>query len=230
MRQIGNALSLRQYGPSPGSHAHDHFQVLLGMEGELELEVQGRGRRIAAGDGCVIAPGARHDFEARAGARCLVLDTTQAAWADCPTGPAQSTAALALAGYLRLALAQHNSLALQYGPLLLLDCWRVPVLAPTHSRRHIDWDALGRWGQLHLHEPLTVADLAQQVFLSPTQFAARCRRETGMSAIQWLRDLRLARARALRTTGLSVGAVAHRCGYQSASALAAAMRRHGSQT
>lgn len=227
MPRAMGSLSLRQYGPSPGSHAHAHFQVLLGVEGALELEVQGRGRRIAAGDGCVIAPGERHDFEARSSARCLVLDTTQQAWADCPTGPTHSAAALALAGYLRLALAQRNTLAVQYGPLLLLDCWRAPVLAPTRSQRHIDWDALARWTQLHLHEPLTVADLAQQVFLSPTQFAARCRRETGMSAMQWLRDLRLARARALRATGLSVVDTAHRCGYQSASALAAATRLHG---
>ncbi len=227
MRRASSSLSLRQYGPSPGSHAHQHFQVLLGLEGVLELEVQGKGRRIGAGDGCVIAPGERHDFEARAHARCLVLDTTQRAWADCPTGPTDSAAALALAGYLRLALAQRNTLAAQYGPLLLLDCWRAPALAPTRSQRPIDWDALGRWSQLHLHEPLTVADLAQLVFLSPTQFAARCRRETGMSAMQWLRDLRLARARELRATGLSVVETAHRCGYQTASALAAALRLHG---
>ncbi|MDO8717701.1 MAG: cupin domain-containing protein, partial [Polaromonas sp.] len=69
------SLSLRQYGASPGSHAHAHFQVLLGLEGVLELEVQGRGQRFGTGQGCVIAPGVRHDFEARSGSRCLVLDT-----------------------------------------------------------------------------------------------------------------------------------------------------------
>ena len=42
-----NGLSVRQYGASHGSHHHDHFQILVGLEGELELEVAGRGRRKA---------------------------------------------------------------------------------------------------------------------------------------------------------------------------------------
>ncbi|MDO8249452.1 MAG: AraC family transcriptional regulator [Rhodoferax sp.] len=227
MHPANGSLSLRQYGPSPGSHAHDHFQVLLGVQGELELEVQGKGQRIAVGDGCVIAPGQRHDFEAHAHARCLVLDTTHLAWADCTSAPAHSASALALASYLKLALAQRNTLALQYGPLLLLDCWRAPTPTPARSQRRIDWHAMAHWAQLHLHKPLTVADLAQQVFLSPTQFAARCRRETGMSAMQWLRDLRMTQARALRATGLSLAQTGQRCGYQSASAFAAAWRLQG---
>ena len=34
-------LSLRHYGASPGSHSHDHFQILLGLSGALDLEVAG---------------------------------------------------------------------------------------------------------------------------------------------------------------------------------------------
>ncbi|OGB29513.1 MAG: AraC family transcriptional regulator [Burkholderiales bacterium RIFCSPLOWO2_12_FULL_61_40] len=220
-------LSLRHYGPSAGSHAHDHFQVLLGVEGVLELEVQGKGKRLAPGAGCVIAPGERHDFEAQTGARCLVLDTTHPAWATCPEHPTQSASALALADYLQLALAQPQALARQYGPQLLLDCWRKPPDAPSRSQRSIDWAALAHWAQGHLHHTLAVADLAAQVFLSPTQFATRCRLETGMSPMQWLRDLRMARARALRAQGLAGALVAERCGYRSASALVAALRQHG---
>lgn len=227
MRPAHGALSLREYGPSPGSHAHEHFQVLLGLQGELELEVQGKGQRIAVGEGCVIAPGQRHDFEARTQARCLVLDTAHLGWADCTGTPAHAASALALANYLQLALTQGNTRALQFGPLLLLDCWRAPAPAPARSQRRIDWQAMADWAQGHLHEPLTVADMAQQAFLSPTQFAVRCRRETGMSAMQWLRELRMTRARALRATGLSLAQTGQRCGYQSASAFAAAWRLQG---
>ncbi len=220
------ALSLRQYGPSPGSHAHDHFQVLLGLEGTLELEVQGRGQRIAAGGGCVIAPGERHDFEADGNAHCLVLDTAQAQWADAVGTPVQPATALALARYLQLALVREDSLAQHYGPLLLLDCWRGPTARSPRSQRRIDWNGLTAWCQQQLHTPLTVADLAQQVFLSPTQFAVRCQQETGMRPMQWLRDLRLQRARQLRAQGLAMADIARRCGYQSASALTAALRQH----
>lgn len=221
------SLSLRQYGPSHGSHAHAHFQVLLGLEGTLELEVQGRGQRIAAGGGCVIAPGERHDFEARGGARCLVLDTDEAGWSTATGAPVQPATALALAHYLQQALVHEDSLAQHYGPLLLLDCWRAPLPRPARHQRRIDWHGLRAWCQRQLHTPLTVADLAQQVFLSPTQFAVRCQQETGMRPMQWLRDLRLQRARQLRAQGLAMTEVAPRCGYQSASALTAALRQRG---
>lgn len=222
-----NALSLRQYGASPGSHAHDHFQILLGVDGALELEVQGRGRRISAGDGCVIAPGERHDFESRSGAQCLVLDSSLSDWGRCPQQPAQSVLAQALAVYLQTALSQGQTMALHHAPALLLDCWRVPLPRAGRVQRPIDWAALQHWARLHWHQPLTVADLAQQVCLSPTQFATRCRAETGASPLQWLRQWRLAHARELRASGLSVAQTALRCGYQSPSALTAALRANG---
>lgn len=218
-------LSLRHYGASHGSHAHTHFQVLLGLDGVLELEVQGCGQRIGTGQGCVIAPGERHDFEARSGSRCLVLDTTHAGWAQCPPQPAQPAHALALAHYLAQALQQTASLAQQYGPLLLLDAWRAPGPAARRYERPIDWDQLAVWTGQNLHESLHVAQLAQQVFLSSSRFAERCRRETGLSVMQWLRSQRLALALQLRDGGLSVAETARRCGYQSPSALTAALRR-----
>jgi AraC-like DNA-binding protein len=226
MHGAQTSLTLRQYGASPGSHAHAYFQVLLGVEGALEIEVQGNGRRIGVGEGCVIAPGERHDFEARTGARCLVLDTADTQWAGCVGNPAQSAAAHALAQYLCHTLEQPHSLAWDFGPMLLLDCWRAPVAPSVRSKRAINWPTLGQWCQDHMHQPLSVADLAQQVHLSPTQFAARCRQEIGVSAMQWLRSLRLARAQALRAQGLPMAVVSLRCGYQSASALTAALREH----
>ena len=35
-------LSVRVYGHSHGSHDDPHFQILVGLEGALELEVDGR--------------------------------------------------------------------------------------------------------------------------------------------------------------------------------------------
>ena len=121
------SLSLRRYGPSPGSHSHGHFQVLLGLAGALDLEVDGRGMRVASGGGCVIAPGAHHDFEASGGSLCLVLDSSDMGWTHC-TAPALQSAppppALTLARYLASALQQGRPLAQAHGPALLLEAWR----------------------------------------------------------------------------------------------------------
>ena len=220
-------LSVRDYGASHGSHDHDHFQILVGLDGVLELEVAGRGQRIAVGDGCVVPPGERHDFEARAGARCLVLDSHAGDWARVsPAAPQPTT--LALARYLAQACADQLPRARQLGPTLLLEAWAPPAvlgLPPRpRPRRTIDWDALARWA-LTAGPAATVAELAARVHLSAAQLAARCRDERGQSTQQWLRGLRLARARDWCAQGLSVAEVARRSGYRSPSALTAAQRR-----
>ena len=222
---LANSLSVRVYNASHGSHTHDHFQVLVGLEGVLELEVQGRGQRVGVGDGCVVPPGAAHDFAAASGSRCLVLDTTHTLWerngTAQPTNPAHT---LALARYLAHSLETDQPMARQYGPLLLLESWMptAPVLRPL---RPIDWTALSTWAQAHWHAPLGVADLAAQVHLSASQFSTRCRAEQGESPMQWLRRQRLAQARIWRASGMSVADTARRAGYRSPSALTAALRR-----
>jgi len=222
-----DALSLRQYGASPGSHSHGHFQILLGLAGVLDLEVEGRGLRVASGGGCVIEPGARHDFESAHGSLCLVLDSAHPGWARM-AHPAPAAHTLPLARYLASALQQGQPLALQHGPALLREAWLPlgPSASPGSPRRRaIDWPALRLWAAGQWQHPLSVADLAAQVHLSPAQFAARCRQEQGLAAMAWLRGLRLEQAQWLRTRGLPVAEVARRTGYRSPSALTAALRR-----
>lgn len=219
-----DALSVRDYSASPGSHAHDaHFQILLGLEGVLELEVEGRGQRIGAGDGLVIAPGDRHDFEARTGARCLVLDSADTAWARLQA-QAQWPDALPLARYLAVACATGRSRARQLGPALLLEAW-APLPPAQRSQRRIDWAALQTWALQRAAAPLTVADLAERTHLSTAHFTERCQRELGSSPMVWLRGLRLDLAQQLRAQGRPVAEAARLSGYRSPSALTAALRR-----
>ncbi|SEK14486.1 MULTISPECIES: AraC family transcriptional regulator [unclassified Variovorax] len=222
-------LVLRDYSAAHGSHAHDHFQVLIGLEGVLEIEVEGRGAGIGAGEAQVVAPGDRHDFQARGRhSRCLVLDTTHAAWARCAErAPAEAPQLHTLARYLAQCIQQPqaSALALLHGPALLLEAWCPAPPTADSRRRRIDWPALADWARARWHEPLSVADLAEVACLSASQFAQRCRDEQGMGAMQWLRALRLAHARELRLGGLSVAQTARRTGYRSPSALTAALRR-----
>jgi AraC-like DNA-binding protein len=218
------SLALRVYGPSHGSHAHDHFQVLVGLEGVLELEVEGRGRSVGRGEGLVVLPGERHDFESRGGSSCLVLDTSIDLWSHCLPTPGRAGQVGPLASYLAQALAQGQPLARLHGPALLLEAWG-PAAAAQRPRRRVDWAALGSWVQLRLHGPITVEHLAAQAHLSTSQFALRCHDAQGMSPQAWLRAQRLARAQQLRALGLPVAEVARRCGYRSPSALTAALRR-----
>ena len=70
----------------------------------------------------------------------------------------------------------------------------------------------------HLSEPLTVADMAEQVSLSPSAFAHLFRDVTGRSPYQFLKEMRLDRARELLVDGnLAVARVSKEVGYASVS-------------
>jgi AraC-like DNA-binding protein len=70
----------------------------------------------------------------------------------------------------------------------------------------------------HLSEPLTVADMAEEVRLSPSAFAHLFRDVTGRAPYQFLKEMRLDRARELLVDGnLAVARVSKEVGYASVS-------------
>jgi AraC-like DNA-binding protein len=62
--------------------------------------------------------------------------------------------------------------------------------------------------------------------LSESQFRARCLQEMGLTPMQWIRQLRLTKAQLLREAGISVAVISARVGYETPSALTAAMSKH----
>jgi AraC-like DNA-binding protein len=219
-------LNLRRYGPSPGSHSHAHFQVLWGWHGTLELEIEGRGARVEAGRVAVIPPSAQHDFRAARGrADCFVVDTADAGLE--PLGGRVLAAPPALGQLLGYLQSLEGALPAGAASLLLQSLWQGSAMPGPARGRPIDWHRLQAWVDVRLAHPLTVSELARQVHLSPSQFAARCVEHWGLSPMGWVRSRRLAAARRLLAQGLPVGELALRCGYRSPSALTAALRRFG---
>lgn len=204
---------------------HDHFQVIWPLHGCLELEIEGKGVALQVGDGLIVRPGDRHDFESRDGSRCLVLDSSQAVWNHRTARPTFAKSASQMAAFLAVALEEKLPLAIESGEQLLAQSWG---LAPAAGkvRRTIDWKNLTAWTNAHLHEKLRAADLAGLTHLSESQFRARCIEELGMTPMQWLRQLRLTKAQLLREAGIPVAIISARVGYETPSALTAAMGKH----
>jgi len=211
--------------------AHEHVRVVWGVQGRVELMLKGRRHALQPGRVLVIPPGERHSCSVRAGATGLVLSSNEAA----------HRAALApLAGRVRAVHPSTSHLmrflaSQRQAPddsahaatieLLVASLADSTPLAGPRLRRNIDWPALERWIDARLAEPLAVADLATQVHLSAPQFALRCRAELGFSAMALVRRRRLAAARRCLDAGMPVWQAALDCGYQSPSALTAALRR-----
>ncbi|GIJ49286.1 AraC family transcriptional regulator [Virgisporangium aliadipatigenens] len=98
-----------------------------------------------------------------------------------------------------------------------------------HTARLGREDARVRAAIAYLHDrldqPVSLADLAAHVRLSPFHFLRVFRRATGETPARYLRRVRIAHATRLLAGGMTVGQVARRCGFSSPGHLSAAYLR-----
>lgn len=198
---------MRRYERIGGTHAHDHAQVLFGIDGTLEVEVEGHNAWVDATCGLVVPAGATHTYSAERTARVLVMDDL--------TGPAtQRLRHFALpVGWCKTALDVQ----------VLVDT--LDGASTLRTRRRIDLDALAERIDADLARAWTVAELAEACCLSPQRLRARFAQGLGQSPQAFVRARRLNRAEQLLRRGFSLDTVAAQVGYAGASALSAALRR-----
>lgn len=201
--------SLRRYSGEYGAHAHDHAQVLVGLSGRLELELDGRAAFVDASCGLIVPAGVAHGYLAPCAARVLVIESPVRA---------------GLARIRKFAPPAHWKVAGH----ALDAATAVDELAGTGTllqRRPIDLDRLQSSVDDELHADWSTARLAALCQLSPQRFHARFMELTGMAPAAFVRNRRLDEAQRLLRAGLALEAVALQVGYASASALAFALRR-----
>ena len=73
-------LTLRQYTDDLIVHSHDHAQLVFGLSGALDFEVDGRGSQVVQQSFVVVPSGFHHACGSANGSRCLVLDVPGDQW------------------------------------------------------------------------------------------------------------------------------------------------------
>lgn len=73
-------LSLRHYGHEQIVHSHSHTQLVFGLNGQLDFEIDGRGSRIQQQLLAVVPSDVRHACGSARGSQCLVLDIPDGRW------------------------------------------------------------------------------------------------------------------------------------------------------
>jgi len=205
-RILAPVASLRRYLGDHGAHAHEHAQVLFGVEGALEVEVDGQAERVDASSGLVVPAGARHASLSLRGARVWVIDAPADRGLD-----------------RRRAFALPPGWSSATDPAALLDAARA---APrVFARRRLEVAQVAEALHGRLHEDWTNARLAAVCALSVPRFHARWLDLTGAAPQAWLRGLRLDAAAQLLRSGVPLETAALQVGYRSASALGVALRR-----
>src|SRR5690606_6559230 len=75
-------LTLRHYSDEVISHSHRHAQLVFGLRGELQFEVDGHGSRVLPHHLAVVPAQARHTCDSPGGSQCLVLDLPAGSWLE----------------------------------------------------------------------------------------------------------------------------------------------------
>jgi|ERR1700683_4028091 AraC-like DNA-binding protein len=224
------SLSFRTYEAESPVHKHPFVQVVLPVQGELEIELEGRGGRLDLVRGVLIAPDISHTQAARGINRFLILEC------DLPEVHSRAVERIWKQGFVNIPAAARRliefvdlsstgpqvpaSLARHCVPLLLdalLDESSRPKSRLETLRIRIESDPGERW---------SVYDMAQVSRLSVSRLHALFRAELGKTPQEWLSDLRLLRVReGLAESDLAIAQLALDAGYSDQTALTRAMRR-----
>lgn len=234
-------LSLRSYGDAPLAHAHGHHQLVLALEGRLEMEVAGRGGMVDGSALVVVAGGETHSCRASGRNRFLVLD-----WEE--DDGANDLAARLVDGTRRRPFVGLDP---ALWPLLrFLDTAVAGDRIPADERR--DWGRLLlrrlddgiepraasyprrlsralAFMEANVAAPIAVRHIAGAAATSPGHLHGLFRRHLGRPPMAHLARLRLERAmRQLAASDMPIAEVALAAGYSDQTALTRAMKReHG---
>jgi AraC-like DNA-binding protein len=224
-------LSLRRYGADGDAHAHDDFdQIVLPRRGVLEMEIDGRGGRVQAGQAALVRCGTRHAFAADGDNLFVVANIGVDLIA--PFEILRDRAFLPVNAPVRglldfvcgdAARQVEDEVAALWAPLLL----RALAAGGPGSGSEPD-PRLARAAALierDFARPLGVADLAAEAGMSQSRLFAGFAAAFGRSPHAQLADTRLRAAqRLLSDTRLSIAEIAARTGHADQSALTRAMK------
>lgn len=237
-------LSLRHYNHDQIVHSHQHTQLVFGLRGQLDFEMDGRGSRIQQQQLAVVPSEVRHACGSASGSHCLILDIPDDDWLQQRLGhhaepgrrllgrpaalhlsPAQSQ----LVGWLAASPINDPVISEQGAALLLASL--ASGCEPVSQNAPLPLAAIYGHVDRHLAHPLEVRDLARLAGLSVPRFHARFVSETGMTPMEFVRHRRVQQGRKLLiSTRLAVGEIAARVGYASQSAFTAALSREFGRT
>ncbi|SIO01530.1 helix-turn-helix domain-containing protein [Paraburkholderia phenazinium] len=207
------SVSLRRYGAIEASDVHDFHQVVLGLDGAMEMSVDGVGQLIDAGSAWLIPAGAQHDYAGIGENRQLVLDlpATSLAVPERLFDRARAVSVDASLTQLVHSIAARATGGMQAGDDLAVRRFHwdaaarlcAAMLADAGTTQSaalggdgapgagLDFVRIDRWLRTHLSEPLRIADLAAHCGFGMRRFHQLFIEAFGETPHRYLQRLRL---------------------------------------
>ena len=221
-------LSIRSYSKTRRGHHHDFNQLVLPLQGVINIELDGYSGKVSPGECVIIHRQVMHHFTAEENARFVVADL-----ATLPDNLQQSETLVfsiseSLSRYLGFIEQQLQQQVNQQLEQLMLQTFVLLLQQQTLVRQ---LDSRIRAAQFylmeHLSDDISIEGLAEVAWLSPTQFKKLFRQQLGMTVMQYLRQQRMDRAKALLVhTDYPVQLVAEQVGYLDLSAFSRRFNQH----
>ena len=228
------ALDLRSYPHEVHAHDHPHHQVILALEGALDMEIGRRSGRVDAMRGALVPAGTLHAFAGIGRNKFVTLDIAAGSPAAPRTLLAQGTPFFAvpravehLLGYVEARTDSLRADMDHVAPLLAsaLGGPAADGAMPDAVRR-----ALAFLRQAH-RRPITCDDAARAAGLSTARLHALFAQWIGMGPGRYLSEIRLGHARDRLAGGMDpIAAIALDAGFSEQSAFSRAFRRRYSES
>ncbi|SHG46096.1 transcriptional regulator, AraC family [Marinomonas polaris DSM 16579] len=219
MRDLIEVIS---YKDTANAHSHSHTQIVLPLSGHLILDVENRQQAVQFGQACMISSNQTHTHLARENNHCLILNSLPV-W-DSQIESKNNFVELnaqtkAYLPFLSSLIGEsHNPLKTQQALNLLEHLLPIPQTKILQSdtrlakaKHRLDHNFQEHW---------SLAELACDVHLSPSQLTVLFKRHLKMTPKQYLQQRRLTEAKMwLRSTNKSLEYIAQKVGVSDASAL-----------
>ncbi|TBW48040.1 AraC family transcriptional regulator [Marinobacter halodurans] len=229
-------------------HEHIHHQVVIGLQGSSGLAGQGWGVDLDSRRACLLPTETRHDYFGNDVNHVLVidLDTTAPALSNPKHGDYDRLAPLferpshldmdnRLQSLIQLCASElnqspDNRSLHEHFATGIIHCLSQRLSngnAPRRKRQTFNAEAIRHYVRNHLHQKITVKDLASEACLSVSRFHETFREMTGMSPHQYLIHARLEKAiELLQQPRLSLAEISLLTGFSSQGALTHAMKKY----
>ncbi|RXJ71890.1 AraC family transcriptional regulator [Veronia nyctiphanis] len=226
-------------------HAHDYGQVVIGLQGQSEFEVGGRGGLVGPGQGCLVSCLEEHAFSGVGQNEILVINVPVDDFYNQPHVEDKVAQLFSGEAYFQLdnqaqllIKALSTEMAANPGDFLLsaacadtLVCvlqnhFKERVTPRRHGHR-LNMDVIDRYIHAHISRKIGVAQLAGTVFLAESQFHQLFKEQVGMTPHQYVLEKRFTLARQLiHESQLSMAQIADSCGFASQSGFTSAFSRY----
>ncbi|WP_232012669.1 helix-turn-helix transcriptional regulator [Vibrio aphrogenes] len=211
-------------------HQHDYTQIVIGLSGRAEFDVEGEVNLIGPGQGCIVRASSEHRFGGIGLSDILVLNFLDITDADSQVSHLLADL-LSEEVYFQLdfqiqQLIQMLVQEIKSSPddLLLCRACQDTIIALLH--RHIkkferykkghrlNMALIDRYIQQHLASKIKVADLSASSFLGESQFHLLFKAQVGMTPHQYVLLKRIEEAKRLIKEGhYNIGHIAEVTGF-----------------